>query len=523
MATFSIHPPLAGISRYSGRQRQPPYSCVSSSNFWPVNITDSTALTATRSPMGEVNFPDFPVNMLAQLNLPAPTAYAAANGVLYKRNNTTGIYAAVTSSVGITTGRAVFAAPFFRQLLIANSGTPLHYDDDLGTMVELVATAGFVPTDCRLTMTFQSCAWLGGSLTDELGAHVFAACRADDIHDWDFGSDDDEAAYISTGDNLGLITSPLTMMGAINSDQAILGCQEELWALSGHPRRGGRFERISNLTGVLGQGAWAVTPKGFFFLSHDGLMAISRNDYGNFTITPVSKNKIPAELLNVDFDIADPTIAMSYSSRWNAIFITIRDTENPQSWAYFLDGGGFYEQPLPGDNPFVMFSFESLVTEDKCGVHFGGASLSQFDRTATEEITSSQIIGPVQISSNPMEASIVNQAAVLFGAGTTDDDASVEVYTGPTGESCVNRAISRTTQYQYTDTVGSIRQNNRNIYPMLRGGHIALRIDQDSSLNRVVFEDFVGNAIRGGTNLDGGQTAPVVTGPSVPLLEIDVG
>lgn len=520
---FSIHPPLAGIVRSSGRQVQPPYSCTESSNFWPVNISDGSALIATRSPMGTITFPDYPVNMLAQLNLPAPTTYVASNGVLYKRNNTTGVYAAITSSVGITTGRAVFAAPFFRQLLIANSGTPLHYDDDAGTMVSLVATTGFVPDDCRLAMNFQSRAWLGGSLSDPLGAHVFAGCRKDDLHDWDYSQDDVEAAYISTGENRGLITSPLTNMTAITEDQAILGCQEEVWSLSGDPRENGRFARVSNQTGILGQNACASTPRGFFFLSHDGLMSMARSDIGNLSVTPISRTKIPSELLNIEFDIENPTVAMAYSSRWNAIWLTIRDADEPQSWAYFLDSGGFYEQPLTGDNPFVMFPFESLVSEDKCGVLFGGAALKQFDRTATESITSSIIAGPVAISSSPLEANIVNQAAVLFGSGTTDDAASVELYTGPTGQTAIDRAEIRTAQYQYADDIGTIRANNRNIYPMLRGCYTALRLDQTASTNRVVFEDLVGNLIKGGNNVDDGQTAPLLTPPSIPLLEIDVG
>lgn len=525
--TFYIHPPLAGISRQTGKQRQAPYTCVESKNFWPVDVASGANLTATRSPQRQLAFPSYPCNMLAQLNLPSPNAFAAANGVLYKRNNTTGVYAAISSSYGITSGRAVFASPFFKQLLIANNGAPLHYDNDIeiavpGTGLQpLVATAGFVPTDCRLTMNFQSRVWLGGSPTDELGPHVFAACRADDIFDWDFGAADVEAAYISTGDNRGLITEPLTAMVAITTDQAIIGCEEEVWSLSGDPRDGGRFDRASNQTGILGQNAFAITPRGFYFLAHDGFMLLARNDYGNLAVTPVSKDKIPSSLLNIAYDPLNPTVCMAYSSRNNAVYLTVRNADNPQSWAYFLDSGGFYEQPIQ-ENPFVMFPFESLVTEDACGVMFGGSYLGQFDRTATEAITSSQIIGPVQISSNSMEANIITQGSMILASGTNDDDATVELYTGPTGEVAVNRAKTRTDQYSYKDTVGSIRKNNRNILPTLRGASVTMRIDQTASTRRVVFEDFVGKLVQGGTNMDDGQTAPVVTPPNVPNLLIDI-
>lgn len=520
MANFHIYPALGGVAKYTGKQRQAPYTCVQSRNFWPVDTRTGATLTATRPPQADITFPQYPVNMLAQLNLPSPTAFGAANGVLYKRTGE-GTYSTISSSVGVTTGRAVCAAPFFKQLVIANDGTPLHYDNDTGLLIELVATSGFVPTDCRLAMNFQSCIWLGGSPTDALGPHVFAACAADDVHNWDFSGNTVESAYVSTGDNRGLITEPLTAMLAMTEDQAIIGCEEEVWALAGHPREGGRFARISNQTGILGQNAWAMTPRGLFFMSHDGLMLIGRNDYGNLAATQISKQKIPGDLLNIAFSILNPTVCMSYSSRWNAVYITVRSATNPQSWAYFLDTGAFFEQPLR-QYPYVMFPFESLVTEKRCGVWFGGeSSLRQFDTDGTETITSSQIIGPVAISSNSMEANINNQGAMIFGSGTTDDNATVEIYTGPTGESAVNRALSRAASaYKYSTTVGSVRRNNRNVYPNRRGAYEVLRLDQTASAARVVFEDYTGNLIKGGTNVDNGLVAPILTPPSAPI-EID--
>lgn len=517
--TFYIHPPLGGVANYTGRQKQPPYTCVECSNFWPIDVRTGAALIATRPPQADITSPQYPVNMLTQLNLPAPTAFHAANGVLYKRT-VANTYSAISSSVGISTGRAVFAAPFFKQLFIANNGTPLHYDNDTGLLVELVATAGFVPTDCRLTMNFQSCVWAGGSPTDTIGPHVFAACHQDDIHDWDYSADDVSAAYISTGENRGLITEPLSCMFAMTEDQAVIACEEEIWTLSGHPRQGGRFARASNQSGILGQNACAMTPKGLFFLAHDGLMLLGRNDYGNVAVTPVSDEKIPSELKEISYSITDPTVCMAYSSRWNAVYITVRSATVPQSWAYFLKTGAFVEQPLD-EYPYVMFPFESLVTQKRCGVWFGGeSSLRQFDNDGTEAITSNIIIGPVQISPNSMDASINTQGAVILGAGTTDDDAIVKFHTGPTGECAVDRALTGTNQYSESFTVEEIRNNNRNVYPQLRGANEVMTISQTASTGRVVFEDYVGSLIKGGTNLDNGQVAPLITVPDI-VIEVD--
>jgi hypothetical protein len=285
-----------------GKQSQPPYTCVASRNFWPVDTRTGENLTATRPPQETISgAPTGPINLFQQINVPSPTAFLAANGILYKRDNSDGSWDAITSTVGVSTGRAVFAAPYFRQLLIANNGTPLWYDNDLGTLVALTATAGFVPTDCRLTATFQGSVWLGGSPTDDLGPHVFAAHRFGEIQDWDFAADDELAAYISTGEDRGLITEPLSNMTAITSDQMVLGCEEQIWLMSGHPRRGGRFDRLSNQTGVLGQNAIASTPKGFFFLSHDGLMFVARNDYSNLVVTPGKQKQNSVRFIGYQF------------------------------------------------------------------------------------------------------------------------------------------------------------------------------------------------------------------------------
>lgn len=518
---FYIHPPLGGIANYTGRQKQPPYTCVRCRNFWPIDCRTGASLTATRSPMGDITTVQNPVNMLGQLNLPSPTAFHAANGVLYRRTGE-GAYSAVTSSVGVSTGRAVFAAPFFKKMVIANDTTPLVYDYDTGveTMVELVPTAGFLLSGARLAMNFQSAVWLGGSPIDTLGPHVFTACRQNNVFDWDYGADDASAAYISTGENLGLITEPLSCMYAMTEDQAIIACEEEIWTLSGHPRDGGRFSRSSNKTGILGQNACAMTPRGLFFLSHDGLMLLARNDYGNISVTPISQTKIPSELLEISYSLTDSTVCLAYSSRWNAVWITVRDSAKPQSWAYFLDTGAFVEQPI-NEYPYVTFPFESLVTRSRCGVWFGSQGhLRQFDTDGTEAINSEIIIGPVQISPNPMDASINTQGSVILGSGTTDDAALVSFHTGPTGECAVNRALTKTAQYQAQYTVGQIRNNNRSIYPQLRGANMTLAISQTASTNRVVFEDYVGQLVRGGNNIDNGQVAPLVTVPSV-TIEVD--
>jgi hypothetical protein len=224
--------------------------------------------------------------------------------------------------------------------------------------------------------------------------------------------------------------------------------------------------------------------------------------------------------LDISFDILNPTVCLSYSSRWNAVYITVRDTVKPQSWLYYLDTGGFYEQPID-EYPLVMFPFESLVDSDACGVLFGGQSLKRFNRTATETITSSQIIGPVRISTDGLDVNVIRNVFMPFAPGATDDAAVVKLYTGPTGAVAVARAEADDIVYRANTTVAELRANTGNWWVNLRGCYVALKIEQTESTNRVVFEGLVGKTEPGGTNVDAGLVPPVITAPTALPLEVD--
>lgn len=515
MASRVIHvePPLAGVEKSGSFQRQAPFSGPEITNFWPVDVRTGRAVLATRPPLVSYGAPASPVNLLAQLNLPAPTLFAAANGKLYKLTNVdAATWSLISSTEGVTAGRPVNATPFFKRFVVANTGDAVVYNDAGGTLKKLkdIVVAGAAPTDCRLAMTFAGAVWLAG---DAANPHVFSCCRTGDVTDWDFGLTDEGAAFTSTGEFLGLITEPLTAMFAISDDSAILASEESIWQLTGHPRRGGRLELVLDSVGVLGQWAWTTTPDGrTYFMSRDGLMTIARSEFGRLLVQPVSRTKMPDELLGLPIDVFNPTVNVEHDTRWNMVFVAVRG-EREQAWAHDLTNGGFFRMEL-AEYPTVVREFQPLVSADASGVVFAGESALRFNRAGSESIKSSALIGPVKISPHAAIAAMIDEAAVVFGGGSTSSTAKIKFYTGPTGHVSVLRATADAKSRKYEVKSNALQVNAGRCYPKLSGSAVTVAIDQPATTNRIVFDGVELIVSESGRSRDTGQIPPTVLVPT---------
>lgn len=516
--TLTIDPPLGGIRRDTSYQEEPPYSATDLLNFWSVDVRDGKDVLATRPALTEYSETETPINLLANLHLPSPTLFHAANGKLYKLNTTTGAWTQVATSatVGIASGRPVDAAPFFKKLLIANTDDALVYDDDANTLVTLesIVTTGTPPSDCRLSMTFAGAPWLAGAPDNP---HVFSCGRTGILTDWDTSQDDESAAFESTGEFLGLITEPLTAMFAFADDRAILGCEESLWMLTGHPRRNGRLEIVSSSSGILGQWAWTATPSGqVFYMSRDGLMQIDRTQFGTLVVSQVSKKKIPDELLGLPIDVFNPTVCVGYDSRWDAIIITVRGTTLQQAWRYGLKHGSFERMEL-SEYPTVMKEFQPLVSPDASGLIMAGTTMRRFDRTGSESMNTKAIIGPIKISTSLTRASRIDRATILLGGGSNDTDAAIRLHTGPNAKVATLRAQANSDNYKHEVTSGDLTNNSMVTLPQLHGTAAVLTIEQTDSTDRIIFDGSELEMSDGGINRDVGLMPPVVTTPSTTI------
>lgn len=484
--TLTLDSPLQGVIRRTAYQTQPPFSCYDSLNFWPLDCKTGRAVFASRPGLQPVPSPGgLTVNMLARVNGVATTKplqgiIGAFSSDVYWWNGTSWTAATGAQASAVVTNRPVYATAFLQEVFIFNDTTaPLVFSYVDGDVVTLVATAGTVPLDCRFGVVWQGALWIAGQLATP---NILYASRVGDAYDWDFSVDaeDEGGAFFTGGEDEGLLNGPITALMPQTADSMIISTMEGLSILRRHPRQGGEFESLSAETYVLGQGAWCKTPGDvLFFMTPLGLMKL---DPGETAVpTQISRNLIPEDLLGLIYDYENPVVSMCYDSRWNGIHITVRDIQE-QAWWYDLTLGGFHKMSFTG-YPYVLNEYPPFVGETTSGVLYGGAgygSLARMDTFSDESFTMEAIIGPIKISQNANEKSIITQVRSVFGRDTPveSDDAAgrLQIAVGSDGQDAVNRILLE--QAQYTQSLDALEASNGVCYPRVSGHAMAVRFQQ---------------------------------------------
>ena len=492
MGILNIKAPTGGISRQTGFQSQPPFTTFKSINMWPKDVISGRLVSASRPPLVEFPSPGSsgaPVNMLANVNGDATqdpqfSMLSARNGTAYWYNGTD--WTPVVSSSTVTTGRAVASHAFLKRVLVMNNTTaPLVFNYDDLTMVPLVASVGTVPVDCRIVTAAFGAIWIAGALETP---HVFSASRTGNIFDWDFSvaNTDLGGAYTSTGEDEGFILEPITAMFRLNSDTVIIACVDEMWAMRGHPRRGGLIEKLPEKIGILGFGACARGPNGeVYFLSRLGVGVL---DETGSRPTLLSKKVIPTDLVGLAYDYTNPNVCLEYNPLWNGVHITVRGDEAQAWWMDLNDKISFHEDQY-SEHPHVTTWFGSIETEAAAGVLFAGDNgITRFDSLGTEDFASELLTGPFRMSESDMVQSYVRQTDYRFLDGTTDSDTStVEMITGANGDDVISRYLNELPNFRARTTMDKLLRNGGRTRPLLAGS-AGLYVMQAFGGDRIVFE-----------------------------------
>lgn len=511
--TLQVKPPNAGIVRNSSFQDMPPFSCFDSLNFWPIDVTDGHAASATRPPLTAVTSPGTPVNMLATLNLPDPRLFAAANGTFYKFAS--GAWSAISSTIGVTGSRPVVAVPYITDLFILNDDAPAVYNSTAGTLAAWTATTGTVPTGCKVGASYEGAVWLAKR-------HQLFSSRVGNAYDFDSSRTDSGAPIDGTFSGFGLMTEPITAMVPLRG-RMVIGCEDRMFLMTGHPMQGGRVDQLSSTVGILGPQAWCrVTTNRdeIFFMTKDGLHSCQTDaTVTDLVTTPVSPARVPDELIGLAFDADNPTITMAFDLRWNGIIICVRGS-NPQAWWYDLTNGGFHRMSF-SDYPVVLHKYDPFMTADTSGVLFGGpgyGGLSRLDRTGTEAKSEAlQLIGPFPLSDSLTRASLVKRMDLVLGGSTNDTSAVINLHTGGSAQMALQRARADLGFRKHSVTVGNLINNRRVTFPQLAGAAGCLAIRQPTlSSSRLVFEGAELSVLQNLANNDAGLLPPSISPPSIP-------
>lgn len=501
-STVHIDPPLAGNIRKMGFQNQAPYSTILSTNMWPLNAIDNRMVSATRPPLEPFESVTANINMLSRVTGdgnqdPQNSFLYAADGVLWAWNGSgfdqvDSAFAPATVPA-ITTGRPVYATPYLKTVIIANSGAPLIYDHTAqiitNKLTYLTATVGTVPLDCRVLATWQGAIWFAGQPDTP---HILYASRTGDPTDYDYSAlpEDEGGAFATIEDNEGLLGEPIVALMPQTTDTMVVGCISSMWAIKGHPRRGGSVESISTKIGPLGQGAWAKSPDNtLYVLTKSGVVTIAPTDGAIPAL--ISKEKVPNDLIGLDFDTLNPVVTMAYDTVWNGLIINVRGAQS-QSWWFDPAAGGFHRMDLPVD-PVVMLNFPELDSATTSGALFGsGSGLHRFDVDGVSETPDyTLLIGPIKISPNAALKSKLETAKIVMGLDTVPNGSAL-LWVGSDGEEAYNNYLNGRVGTRYTQTLTSLVNNNGYCRPQLSGHAMLLEF---TGSDRFVFEstdiDFV--------------------------------
>jgi hypothetical protein len=298
---------------------------------------------------------------------------------------------------------------------------------------------GIPPLGCPLCCTYRGRLVLAGP-----GA-VWYMSRVLNPNDWDYGYDP-----AGTSTSTGGIPEPILALMPHSDDYLIFGCERSLWLLTGDPAYGGQITALSRDIGVLGPGAWCNLPDGsIVLLSRDGLYQIPAGAQGH--PQPISRPKLPAELLDVDW--VGNTISMSYDVQARGIHVSVTPIAGTAGLHYFIDmtAGGFWPVVFGanGHQPTAMvrYATDSTVPAQVILGSFDGY-LRDYSATATADVNANDTTtaiaslvcyGPFRIGGPGYIGEILQIAADLDPNG---QGVAWGVFQGDTAQAAVQAAVT---------------------------------------------------------------------------------
>ena len=486
---LTVQSPVAGINRRTAYQTQAPFSSYDSNNFWPIDVKTGRISSATRPPLKLFGSLITEANMVSTVagiraSHPAKSFCVAHAGSLYYWNGSAMTLATGAQAASINTGKYVSATPIVSNLVICDdTNAPIAFNYTTGAAATIVASAGTVPVATTIAVTWQGALWL-------VKDSIIYSSRVGDITDWDttVALDDLFAAFFTDGTYAGVIAGPITAVMPQTADVMLVSTVGGTLAMRGHPRQGGVFEPVSSQF-VLGQGAWTQLPDGtILMMTAMGLMSLAPTR--GAVMSPISRERIPDELIGLSYDRDDPLINVEYDTRFNVVHIYVRGAQE-QAWLFDLNTGGFHREEI-SSYPFSTDEYESFITESVSGcllARYNG--VFQYDRFATETISSSLIAGPVKISQSPMHASKILNVRTVFARDTPSSAlvGTLKIAGGLDGQDAVNRLLNGNEQYSIS--LAALGNNNGMCYPDVVGHAVVFALTTESG--DVAIEEIVAN------------------------------
>lgn len=362
---------------------------------------------------------------------------------------------------------------------------PKIYDPAANTLTRWVATTGkgSVPLGCPLVVNYRDRIVLAGA---PVAPHAWYMSRQGDPLDWSYGASSNDAGRAVAGTNTesGLLGEPIYALIQGGDNFLGFGCENSMWVMRGDPAYGGGIENLSWNIGIVDAKAYCMGPNGeIVFLSRDGLYMMPP---GMGTPQPISRDRIPEELLRLDRSIFHIMLAYDVQDRGIHIFLTHRDGSGQYHWWMDWETKGLwpFTPAATSYDPTYCMTLNSTVACDNavlwgCRDGYVRRTHQRAERDDDDAFTSFVDIGPLQAAPAYADG-IVRELSGVVAADS--GDVSFALYVGEGHED----AQEKTTAF-YSGTWSATGLNYRH-RPRARAASWKLRLSNGETGRAWAFE-----------------------------------
>lgn len=235
-----------------------------------------------------------------------------------------------SGALDATSQQVCSASGFDRILYVDGKNTKKYVVQDDAVTDWKATTAGQVPARCRLVALWSGRAVVAGAEDDPQNWYMSAV---NDTDDWDFFPPVITPEQAISGNNAecGKCPDVITAIMPISDDLLLFGGDHTIWRMTGNPNTGGRFDLISEQTGVAFGRAWCKDPEGtiYFVGSRGGVYRMAPGGI------PESISDQHVRKRMNDLDIAANKIRLEWDNNIDGMFMTITPYAGGATVHYF--------------------------------------------------------------------------------------------------------------------------------------------------------------------------------------------
>jgi hypothetical protein len=267
-----------------------------------------------------------------------------------------------------STSQQICSAAAFGRVLYGDGKNAKSYDVATDTVSEWKATtAGEVPRRFRLIDIWSGRAVCAGAEDDPQNWYMSAA---GDFDDWDYFPPTITPEQAISGNNAeaGRCPDIITAIMPISDDLLLFGGDKSIWRMTGNPNTGGRFDLISEQTGVAFGRAWTKDPSGiiYFIGSQGGLYRMAPGGQPE----SVSDQRVQGRLN--DIDIGANKIRLLWDNNLNGLWLTVTPYTPGDATHYFWYQGNASWWPISFQlsdlNPMSCMTIDGDGPNDRINV-----------------------------------------------------------------------------------------------------------------------------------------------------------